>query len=77
MNFLQGYVANLTDDEKVKIIRSYEQFELDGFIGDAPIRSHTTAVLDKMGISKDHITMWMQQLAFECYRHFANAHLDA
>lgn len=33
------FIENLTNDEKHAIIASYEQFKLDGYIGDEPIRT--------------------------------------
>jgi hypothetical protein len=78
MTFLQEYVSQLTYAEKIGIIRNFEQFERDGFIGNEPIRIHTNRAFGKMGVPEEYITVSsMTQLAFECYRHFANMYLDA
>lgn len=73
MTPLQQYVNILSHDERHSIINSFEQFEKTGSIGDAPIRVHTGAFLFNLGTGNSHITMWMQQMAFECYRYYYNA----
>lgn len=72
MTPVQEYVAGLDVDTIHSIIASYEQFEKDGFIGDEPIRQHTKMVMLKVTGQDDdsRITMWMMQLALECYRYF-------
>lgn len=72
MSKLREYVEEvLHDDERHAIIESYEQYERDGFIGDAPVRNHARAFIVSLGIvGYDHITLWMEKLAMECYRHY-------
>lgn len=72
MSFVAKYVEALDDDVRHAIIKSYEQFEADGFIGEEPIREHARHIVQHLGASDSHITMWMQQLAFECYRYYYN-----
>lgn len=65
------YVDALSSDDRHAVIASYEQFERDGHIGDEPIRIHARQLMVHLGITDDyHVTLWMQQLAFECYRFY-------
>ncbi len=72
MNIVSDYVESLTDQARLAIISGYEQLEREGSIGDAPIRTHTEALLKQHGIDNYSVVMWMTQLAFECYRYYAN-----
>lgn len=71
MNALQKYVDRLPDDEKRLIINDWEYFSEYGSIGDKPLRIHAENVMKEVKCDT-HITMWMHQLAFECYRYFYN-----
>lgn len=64
-SIIRQYVDGLTEDQRIEIVRNYKQFEKDGFIGDAPIRTHAKNVLDKHGIARGMIVMWMERLVFE------------
>lgn len=64
------YVASLPEAEIHSIISSYEQFEKDGYIGDEPIRLHTRAFMESRGLEDHYVSMWMTQVAMECYRYF-------
>lgn len=75
MTIVSDYVETLTDEDRLAIIRGYEQLERDGSIGDAPIRTHTERLLASHNIHDFSVVMWMTQLAFECYRYFANKYL--
>lgn len=72
MTPVQEYVAGLDEYIIHGIITSYEKFEKDGFIGEEPIRQHAELMIIQITgqANNDHITMWMHQLAFECYRYF-------
>lgn len=71
MTPLAAFVAALSHEDRHAIIQSFEQFERDGFIDDAPIRIHTRAFTDSLGITGEmHTTMWMEQLAKECFRFY-------
>lgn len=72
MTIVSDYVETLTDTDRLAIIRGYEQLERDGSIGEDPIRTHTETLLAQHGIHDFSVVMWMTQLAFECYRHYAN-----
>lgn len=74
---LTQYVDTLADHEKMAIIRSYEQFEKDGFIGDEPVRQHALRLIKEYGLSNDHITMWMREVAVECFRFYAKKYIEA
>jgi len=65
-------IEKLSDDEKIQLIYSYEQFERDGFIGDCKLR---TLANDLPGGDKN-VTIFMTLLATECYRFFAHQHID-
>lgn len=71
MSTVRQYVAKLPDDEKVLIMANYEQYEKDGWIGDEPIRRHAQAFIEQVNASESGIIMWMNAMAFECFRYFA------
>lgn len=71
MTAVREYVKNLSDSDREAIISSYEQYEHDGFTGETMLRIHTNALMEVLGASPYHITMWMTQLATECYRYYA------
>lgn len=75
INVIEQYVDNLDDSEKVLIINGYEALTTDGFIGDDPIRLHAKAVIEQMGFGESNIMLWMNQLAFECYRNFGKRYI--
>lgn len=75
-NIVALYIKNLPDSEKVLIIDGFELFERNGSIGDEPLRLHANAFLKENGIPPSHITLWMNQLAFEAYRYFTNKYFS-
>jgi len=72
---VEKYIKALPDNEKILIINGYEKFSKDGFIGDEPIRLHAQALMEQMGDRGSHVILWMNQLAFECFRYFAHQHI--
>src|SRR5579859_1022585 len=71
-NKIEEYVEKLDDDEKIKIINGYEVLSSTCVIGDEPIRTHAEALMkEELSFSASHVSMWMSQVAFECYRYFA------
>lgn len=58
----------LSDAEKMQLIEQFEQFEKDGFIGDCELRSLAMTLPG----SGNYVVMFMNILANECYRYFAN-----
>lgn len=73
---IREYVARLSDAEKIAIINSYEKFECDGHIGNEPIRIHAEHIVDSIGASNVMITLWMKELAVECYRAFTQKYFE-
>lgn len=68
---LTKYVNLLSHEERHAIVQSYEKFEQDGFIGDEPIRTYAEAFCTSIGIKNgSNITLWMDQLAKECFRFY-------
>jgi hypothetical protein len=70
MNKVREHVATLSDEVKRQLIENFEAFERDGFIGDEPLREHAREVMTMLGTDQA-VVVWMNMLAFECYRHFA------
>lgn len=70
---IEEYVENLSDQEIIEILESWEEFSAKGAIGDKPIRSHAKKVTH--GITDTDITRWMQMLAFECALVFARRYI--
>lgn len=71
MQTLREFVANINQSQRDEIIKTYEQFEINGSIGDEPIRIYTKKFMQEIGLNNDSsITLWMERMAFECYRHF-------
>ncbi len=72
MSLLREFAAQLTDEERYSILLSYEKFELDGFIGDEPVRTYARKFINLhapgAGIS---IVPVMRDLTFECYRYYS------
>lgn len=68
---VRQYVNALSVEEIKEILFSYEKYEIQGFIGDEPIRVRACEMLVKSNISSDNIIFWMDVLGKECYRYFA------
>lgn len=75
-NMTQLFVESLSDDVKIQIIEDYEIFEQDGMIGDCELRSQAMKLMDDLHV-EDHVVMWMEMIAKECYRYFALKYLEA
>ena len=69
---VKEYVKSLSDCTKVKIINDFNNFESKGSIGESTIRLHANNIMQKLSMQEDHVVFLMQQLAFECFRYFAN-----
>lgn len=72
---IREFVARLSEEEKMQVIAEYEELEANGSIGSCALRTHAENLsrsIDSHGIG---IVIWMQNLAFECYRHFARKHI--
>ena len=64
-------IEKLSDDEKIELIYSYEQFERDGFIGDYKLRDFAKY----LPLGDQYITNYMTALTTECYRYFAHLYI--
>jgi len=64
-------IEKLSDDEKIELIYSYEQFERDGFIGDCKLRELANTSLG----GYKNVTSLMILIATECYRYFAHLYI--
>jgi hypothetical protein len=62
-------VNAMTDRQLLQIVADYEQFERDSFIGDCLLRSTAEKIKDTLGDGS--ITFWMERVALETYRNFA------
>lgn len=74
-NRIEQYVLNLDDNEKLLIINGYESLQVNGFIGDEPIRMHAEALMQELQTG-NNVMLWMSQLAFESYRYFGKLELN-
>jgi hypothetical protein len=72
----QRFIESLSEQEMISIIEGYEQFEKDGIIGDEPIRVFAVAFMKEIEVDSN-VVVWMERLAFECYRHFAKKYIQA
>lgn len=71
MSPLAEYVQKLSHEDRHAIIKSYEQFEKDGFIGEEPIRVFARSAMQHLGIGDEmQIVTWMGHLANQCYRYY-------
>lgn len=66
---------SFSDATMLQCIRDYEQYEKDGFIGDCTLREVAEATFTDL--HRDKIILWMQQVAFEAYRRFANYYISS
>jgi hypothetical protein len=69
-NLIETFVKKLPDSEKRLIIDGYEKLSVTGAVGDEPIRIQAEALMKEFK-TDTHVSLWMSQLAFECYRYFA------
>lgn len=70
------FVASIDEDELKLVISDYEQFTRDGFIGECTLRSLTRRWTDNIE-SNANVTIWMDRVAFEAYKHFAHQYLKS
>lgn len=61
-------ILELTDDQKLQIIKEFEQFEKEGFIDSCLLREIAMTMI----FGSNHTTKYMNDIAMECYRYFAN-----
>ena len=65
-------INKLPLDKLVQIVKDYEKFELDGFIGDCELRHQAEA----FRYSDASIVLLMERIAFEVYRNLANEYIE-
>lgn len=65
-------ILPLTDYQKHQIIMQFEEFEITGVVGDCLLRQ----VAETMQGCNGYVVMYMNQIAMECYRHFANLYIE-
>lgn len=75
MNLIRDYVAKLSDAEKVELIDGLIRLETEGQLGDHALRRHGKAIIAELGAGSHSIVMFMERLAMEAYREFANRYL--
>lgn len=69
LSTLQTVILSLSDSDKIQIINEFEQFEKDGCIGECLLRQTAKT----LPMSQHYITLYMNKIANECYRYFANS----
>lgn len=69
MQTIRGFVGQLDYDECLQIMKDYEQFEKDGYIGDCLLREKSGIV--KAAYGSDSIVLIMEALIKEVYRRLA------
>ena len=69
---IQDAIDALSDSEIRDLINDFELFERDTTIGDCKLRS----LAETMPGSKYHVCIFMNAIAFKCYKHFANKYLE-
>lgn len=65
-------INKLPLDKLVQIVKDYEKFELDGFIGDCELRRQA----ESFRYSDASIVLLMERIAFEVYRNLANKYIE-
>lgn len=70
------YVEDLSHEERMQILRDWEELEKHGVIGDCELRKHAKLVQESYKTSALYgflpdLSMWMERLAFEIYRIYA------
>ena len=72
MTQMRNYVRDLPDSEKRLIVDGWTEFEKNNFVDDdAPLRHHTETFMESVGADEHLVLIWMQILAFEVYRYYA------
>jgi hypothetical protein len=66
MNLIEAKVQQWSDDTLKKMVADYEQFERDGAIGQCALRDAAESCCE--GFDWTAPVLWMERIAFECYR---------
>lgn len=70
-------VNSLSYEDKLTIIKEFEQFEYQGFNDDCLLRRTARSLMDHHNMQSTSIILWMRDIAFECYRTFAKNYIDS
>lgn len=70
LNLIEFINVNTTDNKKYHMIKEYEEFCTNGFIGDCLLRTLASDWCSYMGVHIG-ITGVMKDIAMECYKCFA------
>jgi len=65
---VRSYVMILNDESLETLIREWEQFEIDGHIGDCYLRQCAKDILMSLSANPSMHVTWMKDLAMESYR---------
>lgn len=77
MNRVREHIESLSIPDIEELVKEWEQFEKDGFIGDCLLRKHAEYLIESCGHQKHMITIWMRDIAFECYRKLSIEYKDS
>lgn len=69
------FVASISEDELKSVISDYERLATDGVIGECTLRSLARRWTNNIGVNAG-VTIWMDRVAFEAYKHFARRYLN-
>ena len=69
MNKLRTMIGEIEPSVRKQIVEDYEKFESDGSIGDCALRDFAEEYQKSMGIPEHNITLTMNMVVFEVFRH--------
>jgi hypothetical protein len=73
-NKVQEFVETLSREQKIQIIKEFEEFQVNGYIGDSLLRAKAQELMALFSTT-DRVVFWMGDIAIQCYKHFAKLHL--
>jgi len=69
------YVSELKNDEKLQIMRDYDQWEQTGTTGNTTLRRHTETIINMSGSDPANFYFYAMALTFTCTRFFAEKYI--
>lgn len=76
-NVIREHIAQMTDAERKEMIDNHSFLEDNGFIDDCLLRRTARELTRRSGLPGDSsIILWMQSVAFECYRFYGIKYLN-
>jgi hypothetical protein len=69
------YVSRLPNDEKLQIIRDYDEWEKTGTTGKTSLRLHTEAIISVSGSDPANFYFYAMALTFTCTRFFSEKYI--